>query len=75
MVLLENLVLLISGLALGAIAALIAVLPQMFLGAARPPFADLAVMLGVVLIVGVATGFIAVRATLKAPLLGALRGE
>jgi hypothetical protein len=75
MVLLENLVLLISGLALGAIAALIAVLPQMFLGAARPPLVDLAVMLGVVLIVGLATGFIAVRATLKAPLVGALRGE
>jgi ABC-type antimicrobial peptide transport system permease subunit len=75
MVLLENLVLLISGLALGAIAALIAVLPQMVLGAARPPLADLAAMLGVVLIVGVATGFIAVRATLKAPLVGALRGE
>jgi ABC-type antimicrobial peptide transport system permease subunit len=75
MVLLENLVLLISGLAIGAIAALIAVFPQMLLGAARAPLADLTVMLGVVLIVGVATGLIAVRATLRAPLVGALRGE
>jgi putative ABC transport system permease protein len=75
MVLLENLLLLIGGLALGTLAALVAVLPQMLLGAARPPLADLAVMLGVVLVVGVATGFIAVRATLRAPLVGALRGE
>jgi putative ABC transport system permease protein len=75
MVLLENLVLLIGGLALGAVAALVAVLPQMLLGAARVPLADLAAMLGVVLVAGVATGFIAVRATLKAPLVSALRGE
>jgi putative ABC transport system permease protein len=75
MVLLENLVLLIGGLGLGTIAALIAVLPQMLLGAARPPIFDLSILLGVVLIVGIATGFIAVRATMKAPLVAALRGE
>jgi putative ABC transport system permease protein len=75
MVLLENLVLLVCGLALGTLAALVAVLPQMLLGAARVPLTDLAAMLGVVLIAGVATGFIAIRATLKAPLVGALRGE
>ena len=59
--------------ALGLI--LVAVLPQMLLGAARVPLTDLATMLCVVLVAGVATGFIAVRATLKAPLVGALRGE
>jgi ABC-type antimicrobial peptide transport system permease subunit len=75
MVLLENLVLLISGLGLGSVAALLVVLPQMLLGAARPPLLDLSILLGIVLIVGIATGFIAVRATLKAPLIGALRGE
>jgi ABC-type antimicrobial peptide transport system permease subunit len=75
MVLLENLVLLICGLTLGTIAALLAVLPQMFLGSAQVPLADLAAMLGVVVVVGVATGFIAVRATLRAPLVGALRGQ
>jgi ABC-type antimicrobial peptide transport system permease subunit len=75
MVLLENLLLLLSGLGLGTFAALVAVLPQMLLGAARPPLFDLAVMLGIVLIVGLLTGLIAVRATLKAPLIGALRGE
>jgi hypothetical protein len=75
MVLLESLVLLIGGLTTGTIAALVAVLPQMLLGAARPPLVDLAVTLGVVLLAGVATGMIAVRATLNAPLVGALRGE
>jgi putative ABC transport system permease protein len=75
MVLLENLVLLVGGLAVGTIAALVAVLPQMLLGAARPPLVDLAVTLGVVLLAGIATGLIAVRATLSAPLVGALRGE
>ena len=75
MVLLENLLLLLGGLALGTLAALVAVLPQMLLGAARVPLFDLAIMLGIVLIVGLATGLIAVRATLKAPLVAALRGE
>jgi len=75
MVLLENLLLLVGGLALGTLAALVAVLPQMLLGAARPPLLDLAVLLGVVLLAGVLTGLIAVRATLRAPLLSALRGE
>jgi putative ABC transport system permease protein len=75
MVLLENLVLLVGGLGLGTIAALVVVLPQMVLGAARPPLVDLAILLGVVLVVGIATGLIAVRATLRAPLVAALRGE
>jgi ABC-type antimicrobial peptide transport system permease subunit len=75
MVLLENLLLLVGGLALGTVAALLAVLPQMLLGAARPPQVDLVVMLGIVLVVGAITGLIAVRATLRAPLVGALRGE
>jgi hypothetical protein len=75
MVLLENLLLLVGGLALGTTAALVAVLPQMLWGGANVPLVDLAVMLGVVLVVGVVTGLIAVRATLRAPLVGALRGE
>jgi ABC-type antimicrobial peptide transport system permease subunit len=75
MVLLENLVLLIGGLTLGTVAALVAVFPQMLLGAASVPLGDLTVTLAIVLVVGVATGFIAVRATLRAPLVGALRGQ
>ena len=75
MVLLENLLLLLGGLASGTIAALVAVLPHMFTSGAHVPLGDLAVMLGLVVVVGVATGLVAVRATLRAPLVGALRGE
>jgi putative ABC transport system permease protein len=75
LVLLENLLLLVGGLAVGTLAALIALVPQMFLGAAHIPIIDLLVMLGIVLCVGLATGLIAVRATLRAPLVAALRGE
>ena len=75
MVLLENLLLLLVGLATGTIAALITVLPHMLAGGARVPLTDLALMLGVVLVVGVLVGLVAVRATLRAPLLAALRGE
>jgi ABC-type antimicrobial peptide transport system permease subunit len=75
MVLLENLVLLLGGLATGTLAALLSVLPHMLLGGAHVPLSELAVMLGVVLIVGIVTGLLAVRATLRAPLLAALRGE
>jgi len=75
MVLLENLLLLVGGLASGTMAALVAVLPHMFTAGARVPLGDLAVMLGIVVLVGVATGLVAVRATLRAPLVAALRGE
>jgi ABC-type antimicrobial peptide transport system permease subunit len=75
MVLLENLLLLLAGLASGTIAALASVVPHMFLGGARVPLLDLGIMLGIVLVVGVVTGLVAVRATLKAPILTALRGN
>jgi ABC-type antimicrobial peptide transport system permease subunit len=75
MVSLENLILLLGGLGVGVIAALWAVLPHMYFGNASIPFRGLALMLSVVLLVGVLTSLIAVRATLRAPLLSALRGE
>jgi len=75
MVLLENLFLLLAGLACGTIAALASVVPHMFFGGARVPLADLGIMLGIVLLVGIVTGLIAVRATLRAPILSALRGN
>jgi hypothetical protein len=74
-VLLENLLLLLGGLAAGTLAALVTVLPHMILGGARVPLATLLAMLGIVLVVGVVTGLVAVRATLRAPLVAALRGE
>ena len=75
MVLLENLLLLLGGLATGTIAALLVVIPHMFTSGANVPLTDLLVMLTVVLLVGLVTGLVAVRATLRAPLVAALRGE
>jgi len=75
LVLLENLFLLLAGLLTGSLAALVTVLPHMFSGGARVPFLDLFGTLAIVLVLGILTGLIAVRATLRAPLLAALRGD
>ncbi|MFW6169243.1 MAG: FtsX-like permease family protein, partial [Planctomycetota bacterium] len=75
MVLLENVLLLLLGLAAGTLAAMLAVLPHMFSGGAAVPFSELAAMLAIVLVVGMAAGWIAARATLRVPLLAALREE
>jgi ABC-type antimicrobial peptide transport system permease subunit len=75
MVLLENVTLLLGGLATGTVAAIVAVLPHMIFGGASVPVRDLAIMLTVVLAVGIATSFLSVRSTLRAPILEALRYE
>jgi len=68
-------VLLLSGLITGILAALFAVLPHMIFAQASPPGIDLLVMILIILLVGTISGFIAVRATLKAPLISALRSQ
>ena len=75
MILLENMLLLLGGLATGALAALFAVLPHVIFGDAAAPGMDLAVMLAIVLTVGMVSGLVAIRATLRAPILPALRGD
>lgn len=75
MVLLENVALLLGGLGTGVFCAALAVFPHFLSGGATPPWFDLSWMLGVVLVVGLLTGLLAVRATLRAPLVAALRGE
>ena len=75
MVLWENLVLLLGGLATGVLAAAFAVVPHMFFTQAAPPGSDLVIMIGIILIVGMVAGLVAVRATLQAPLISSLRGE
>ncbi|QDU25799.1 FtsX-like permease family protein [Anatilimnocola aggregata] len=75
MVMLENLFLLCGGIFTGLLAALLAVLPHMFLGGASLPWRDLAIMISAILVIGSLVGLLAVRATLKAPILAALRGE
>ena len=78
MVMLENILLLIGGLATGTIAALLAVLPHKFTGEASIPtelLRDLGLMLLAVLIVGLLSSILSVRASLRMPVLAALRGE
>ncbi|MDA1050352.1 MAG: FtsX-like permease family protein [Planctomycetota bacterium] len=78
MVLLENILLLVGGLATGTVAALLAVLPHKFTGEASIPadlLRDLGLMLLAVLIVGIVSSLLSVRASLKVPVLSALRGE
>ncbi len=75
MVLLENGLLLVAGLACGTMAALVAVLPHLLSRAASIPWASLAATLALVLVVGLLAAATAVRAALRAPLLAALREE
>ncbi len=78
MVLLENMLLLVGGLATGTVAALLAVLPHKLTGNASIPselLRDLGLMLLAVLVVGFVSSLLSVRASLKVPVLSALRGE
>jgi putative ABC transport system permease protein len=75
MVMWENAALLVGGLGAGLLAALVAIAAQLFAGSAAVPWVELLATLALVLVVGLAAGTIAVRATLRAPLIPALRGE
>ena len=75
LVMTENTLLLAGGLLLGTIAAAVAVLPHILSGGASVPWLQTVAMLAAIFVVGFAAGLIAVRATLKAPLIQALRGD
>ncbi|RIK81015.1 MAG: hypothetical protein DCC68_09750 [Planctomycetota bacterium] len=75
MVLVENAALLVAGLGTGVVAAVVAVLPHFFAGGAGVPWGTLSAMLGAIFVVGLLAGMSAVRATLRTPVLAALRGE
>ena len=75
LVLAENGFLLLVGLAAGTASALLAVAPHVLGGAGAVPWANLAALLGLVLVVGLLAGALAVAATLRAPLIPALRRE
>ena len=75
MVMLENGLLLVTGLACGVAAAVVAVLPHLLSGKASIPWGSLGATLVLVVLVGLVAGLGAVRAVLAAPLLAALRGE
>jgi len=75
MVLIENVLLLAAGLLAGVLPAGMAVLPHLLGGGAGVPFAALAGLLGLVVLVGLVSGSVAVGAVVRAPLLAALREE
>ncbi|MEW4563995.1 FtsX-like permease family protein [Bremerella sp. JC770] len=75
LVLRETMLLLGGGLLLGVVSALVTVLPHMVFGNASIPFGSLAVMLGVILVVGIVSSSLAVRSALKGNIVPALRGN
>ncbi len=74
LVLAENGFLLALGLGVGTLSALLAVLPHVA-GGGQVPWLRLAGLLALVLVVGLAAGAAAVAASLRAPLVPALRRE
>jgi putative ABC transport system permease protein len=75
LVLAEHGTLLALGLALGVMAAAVAVLPALLSPARQLPYGSLAVTLGAVLLNGVLWTWLATRAALRGNLLAALRNE
>lgn len=75
MVLAENAALLVVGLLIGTIAALIAAGPNVVSTGALVDWFSLIATLIVVAVVGLASGTMAVRAAVRAPLVSALRSE
>ncbi len=75
LVVLENMLLLVLGLACGGLAALVAVLPHLLDRGATVPWASMAVALAMILGAGLLASLAAVRAVVRAPLLEALRRE
>jgi ABC-type antimicrobial peptide transport system permease subunit len=75
LVLAENTFLLVMGLALGTVTALLAVAPHLFGGPGAVPWFGLLSLLALVLGVGLLAGTAALAATLRAPLVPALRRE
>ncbi|HYT89592.1 MAG TPA: FtsX-like permease family protein, partial [Gemmataceae bacterium] len=75
LVLAENAWLLVLGVGVGLVAALLAVAPQLLGGAGAVGWLRLLGLLALVTVVGLAAGAAAIRSTLRAPLLPALRRE
>ena len=73
MVLLENIWLLLTGLAIGVIAALVTTVPHYLFGGASIPWFDLAVLFVIILLCGAAAAWLASRIISKMPLIQSLR--
>jgi putative ABC transport system permease protein len=75
LVLIENFLLLLGGLAIGTVSALVAVLPHWLAQQAETPWTTLGGLLMLILLVGLTTSWLAAKATLRVPLLPALQGD
>src|SRR5262249_61595621 len=75
LILTENAFLLTLGLLVGSVAAFVSVAPLILSGQGSVPWQKLLGVLVLVLLVGWVAGTLATRATLRAPLLPALRRE
>ncbi|HET9529673.1 MAG TPA: FtsX-like permease family protein [Blastocatellia bacterium] len=75
MILSENALLLLLGLLAGAMCALLAIAPAFFSRGGHLPTLSLIVLLGLVLITGLAASLVATAAALRMPLLESLRAE
>jgi putative ABC transport system permease protein len=75
MVVCENAVLLVGGLVAGCVAAAVALIPQWAPHGASVPWATFALLLGTIALVGMLAGWLAMRSTLRAPIVAALRGD
>ena len=71
----ENVLLMVIGLACGTISAVIAIVPVIAARGGAPPIGMIGVLLVTVLAVGVLSSLLAVTAAFRSPLLGALRSE
>jgi ABC-type antimicrobial peptide transport system permease subunit len=75
LVLAENGFLLVFGVALGTLAALLAVAPHLMSGQANPPWFSLALTLLAILAAGLAAGALAVARAVRSPIVPGLRRE
>jgi ABC-type lipoprotein release transport system permease subunit len=75
MVVWENAVLLVTGLAVGSIAAAVALIPQWAPHGATIPWGTLAILLLIIAVVGIVAGWLTTRRALAAPIVPALRGD
>jgi ABC-type antimicrobial peptide transport system permease subunit len=75
LVLAENALLVLMGLAVGLLAALVAVTPHLRDRFADLPWLGIAALVGLTLLFGLGSGLLALLTTLRTPLLPALRRE
>jgi hypothetical protein len=71
----ENVVLLVTGLLVGIVAALVAVLPQLLTRAGSVPWAPLGAIFAAVFFTGLLVSLAAMRSVVRTPILAALREE